>query len=213
LESQSGENYKESNPSAGRTERGKTARFDRKLVQLLDRSAQLFAELGYEKASMRQVAQATGFSLAGLYHYVSCKEELLFYIQHHTFGALVEGLEAILSRSDTAEAHLAEMVSSHVEYLVAHLPELKLCTSELDSLQGDYYEQVLRRRQRYFELTRQILKRLGEGRATTVDPNLGALYLFGMLNWIVMWFDPERNDPAELSRSLVAFFLGGYRAG
>jgi AcrR family transcriptional regulator len=191
---------------------GKTARFDEKLVHLLTCAARAFAEQGYEKASMRHVAQAAGYSLAGLYYYVSCKEELLFFIQYHTFGLLVEELEGILNRSASPESHLKEMVFSHVRYLVEHLPELKACTTELDSLQGEYYQQVLSRRQRYFELTRQILNRLREqDQGARVKPNLAALYLFGMLNWIVMWFDPQRNDPKELSESLVELFLGGYR--
>jgi len=190
----------------------RTPRFDRKLVHLLTCSAQVFAELGYEKASMRQVAQAAGFSLSGLYHYVRSKEELLFFIQFHTFGVLGEQLERLLQESAAPEAHLGQMVSSHVRYLVNHLPELRVCTTELDSLQGQYYEQVLGRRQRYFELTRQILNRLRTGDDdTTVDPNLAALFLFGMLNWIVMWFDAERNEPTQVSESLVDLFLNGYR--
>ncbi len=191
---------------------GKTTKFDEKLVHLLTCAARAFAEFGYEKASIRQVAQAAGISLAGLYHYVKCKEELLFFIQYHTFGVLAEGLEGLMERSAAPESHLKEMVYSHVRYLVEHLPELKVCTTELDSLQGEYYQQVLGRRQRYFELTQQILKRLNEqDQGSRVGPNMAALYLFGMLNWIVMWFDPERNDPTELSESLVEFFLGGYR--
>jgi len=43
--------------------------------------------------------------------------------------------------------------------LVEHFRELKVCTTEMDSLQGEYYQQVLVRRQRYFELTRQIVTR------------------------------------------------------
>ena len=192
--------------------RGKTARFDAKLVHLLTCSAGAFAELGYEKASIRQVAQKTGVSLAGLYHYVKSKDELLFLIQYRTFGVLVEGLEGVLEDHDTPEEQLREMVASHVRFLVEHLPELKVCTTELDSLQGEFYEPVLRRRQRYFDLTRQILMRLAEqDGGARVEPNLAALNLFGMLNWIVMWFDPRRNDPAEMSDSLVALFLGGYR--
>jgi hypothetical protein len=61
-------------------------------------------------------------------------------------------------------------------------------------------------------LTRAVLNRLrDQDGASRVEPNLAAFYLFGMLNWIVMWFDSERNDPNELSESLVSFFLGGYR--
>lgn len=191
---------------------GKTARFDERLVHLLTCAAKAFAEQGYEKTSIRHVAQDAGFSLAGLYYYVSCKEELLFFIQYHTFGVLTEELEGILNKSGAPESRLKEMVSGHVQYLVEHLPELKVCTTELDSLQGEYYQQVLSRRQRYFELTRQILNQLKEqDQGARVEPNLAALYLFGMLNWIVMWFDPKRNDPAELSESMVRLFLGGYR--
>jgi len=191
---------------------GKTARFDEKLVHLLTCAARAFAELGYEKASMRQVAQATGFSLAGLYHYVHSKEELLFFIQYHTFGVLSEALDAVLQKPAPPERHLEQMVSNHVRYLVDHLPELKVCTIELGSLEGEFYQQVLGRRQRYFELTRGILKRLAEqDGGARVEANLAALYLFGMLNWIVMWFNPQRNDPAELAKSLITLFLGGYR--
>jgi AcrR family transcriptional regulator len=192
--------------------RGRTARFDEKLARLLACTARVFADVGYEKASIRQVAQAAGISMPGLYHYVKSKEELLFLIQFHTFGALVEQLEAILARPAAPEVHLDEMVSSHVRYLVEHLPELKVCTTEMDSLCGAYYRRVLGRRQRYFELTRQILTRQSDqDRGSRVETNLAALYLFGMLNWIVMWFDPKRNDPAEIAQSLVLFFLGGYR--
>lgn len=192
--------------------RGKTARFDQKRVHLLTCAARAFAELGYEKASMRQVAQTAGFSLSGLYHYVRSKEELLFFIQYHTFGVLVESVEDVLDQSATPESHLSQLVSGHVQYLAEHLPELKVCTTELDSLQGDYYQQVLSRRQRYFDLTRKILLALaGEDQASRIDPNLATFHLFGMLNWIVMWFDPKRNDPAALSESLVDLFLNGYR--
>jgi len=206
MEAQSAEIY-------GELSSGRSTKYDTKLVHLLTCAARVFADIGYEKASIRQVAQAVGISMPGLYYYVKGKEELLFLIQFHTFGVLAEGLEGILERSAAPEGHLEEMVESHVRYLVEHLPELKVCTTELETLQGDFYQQVLERRQRYFELTQQILKRLKEqDRGSRVEPNLAALYLFGMLNWIVMWFDPKRNDPAELSESLVAFFLGGFRS-
>jgi TetR/AcrR family transcriptional regulator len=188
---------------------GKTAKFDQKLVHLLTSAAEVFAAHGYEKASIRQVAQSAGVSLAGLYHYVRCKEELLFFMQYHTFGVLIERLEALLEKPAAPEAHLREMVSSHVHYLAEHLPELKLCTTELDSLQGEYYEKVLSRRQRYFDLTRGILKKIGR-HSSRVDPTLATFYLFGMLNWLVMWFDPSRNEPGKISKSLVELFLSGY---
>lgn len=188
---------------------GRTARFDEKLARLLRCAATAFAAQGYERTSIRQVARLAGMSLAGLYYYVTRKEELLFLIQFHTFKMLVENLERILSEDMEPYWHLKRMVSAHVCYLVEHLSELKVCTTELETLSGDYYNRVLRWRQRYFDLTRGIVRRL-DGRT---DANLATLYLFGMLNWIVMWFDPKRNDPKELSDSLVSIFLHGYLSG
>ena len=204
MEAQSAEIYAE-------LTRGRT-RHDEKLVHLLTCAARLFAEEGYDKTSIRRVARAASMSMPGLYYYVRSKEELLFLIQYHTFGVLAEELEGIVNEPGTPQAHLERLVESHVRYLVDHLPELKVCTTELDTLEGEFYSRVLERRQRYFELTRALLGRLRavDGGAR-VEPSLATLYLFGMLNWIVMWFDPERNDPSELSESVVQLFLGGYR--
>ena len=49
--------------------RRRTARYDAKLTAVLSASSALFASKGYERATIRDVAQATGMSLAGLYYY------------------------------------------------------------------------------------------------------------------------------------------------
>ena len=66
--------------------------FDRKLARILSSAARVFARDGYGGASIRAVAGDAEVSLAGLYHYVKSKEELLYLIQLHTFRALVEAL-------------------------------------------------------------------------------------------------------------------------
>ncbi|HNH84049.1 MAG TPA: helix-turn-helix domain-containing protein, partial [Acidobacteriota bacterium] len=45
------------------------ASYDQKLNFILHTSAQVFAEKGYDRASLRDISRATGFSLAGLYYY------------------------------------------------------------------------------------------------------------------------------------------------
>jgi TetR/AcrR family transcriptional regulator len=52
--------------------------YDDKRRAILDRSAELFAEHGYDRASMSKIAEACGVSKANLYHYYNDKEELLF---------------------------------------------------------------------------------------------------------------------------------------
>src|SRR5215472_11841865 len=54
----------------------------------------LFAEEGYEAATMRRIAAAVGVSGAALYVYFSDKEAILFAIAEETFGELLAALEA-----------------------------------------------------------------------------------------------------------------------
>ena len=43
--------------------------YDDKRRAILDRSAELFSEYGYDRASMNRIAEACGVSKANLYHY------------------------------------------------------------------------------------------------------------------------------------------------
>ena len=55
----------------------RTPSFDAKLLSLLGAAARVFAQDGYDRTSMRRIAREARMSLAGIYHYVASKEELL----------------------------------------------------------------------------------------------------------------------------------------
>src|SRR6476646_9896589 len=72
-----------SSTSAQRAEGGfmsrtRAADHDLKRRAILDRSAELFAERGYARTSMSEIAEACGSSKALLYHYYENKEQLLY---------------------------------------------------------------------------------------------------------------------------------------
>src|SRR5690349_18663858 len=56
--------------------RGPYVRGVAKRDEVLDAALELFSRAGYDKASVREVARASGLSQAGLLHYFSSKEEL-----------------------------------------------------------------------------------------------------------------------------------------
>ena len=51
-----------------------------KLQHILLHSAQIFAEQGFEGASIRDISRATGVSLSGLYYYFESKQKLRGFI-------------------------------------------------------------------------------------------------------------------------------------
>ena len=77
-----------------------------------------------------------------------------------------------------------------------------------ESLSGKYFKDVLKTRQEYFGLVRNVVGGLYRGSNNDID--LAALFLFGSLNWVYMWYDPEKNaNIDELSDQCLRVFLNG----
>ncbi len=119
--------------------RQRTARYDAKLTAVLSASSALFASKGYERATIRDVAQATGMSGAGLYYYFKGKEELLFLIQFRVFQSLCEKLREIIKQETDPQVCLRLMIEMHFDYFIRHMNDLKVCSREIESLDGGCY--------------------------------------------------------------------------
>ena len=190
--------------------------YDDRLNHILGAATDLIAQVGYERASMRAVAKAAGVSLAGLYHYFDSKEKMLFLIQFRTFSLLVNGLREKLHGVADPVEQLRIMVRSHVGYFATNMAALKVCSHELDSLNGAAYEDARQLRRDYYDLTRAIEDRGFEARAanSALDRHMATMLLFGMLNWLYRWYDPKRGrSPNAVANQLANQFLDGVLDG
>jgi AcrR family transcriptional regulator len=190
----------------------RTARYNKKLQKVLSASSALFAKKGFERATIRDVSQATGMSLAGLYYYFKSKEELLFLIQFTTFDSLCENLKEIIKSETDPESCLHSMITMHFEYFIRNMNDLKICSRELESLEGNYYQEVAEKRKEYFDLTQSIFEKISDkSGGSSADSRLASLYLFGTLNWIYQWYRPGRYpDATKLASQLSAIYLQGF---
>jgi AcrR family transcriptional regulator len=190
----------------------RTPGFDSKRHHLLDVAARVFAEVGYDKASMRRVAAEAEVSLAGIYHYVASKEELLYWIQYETFDSLHRGLmESVESLADPRE-RLAAAVRNHIRHFGENMHELKVCARELETLEGEAYDAVHARRRSYFEAVHELVKDVQREQGAPVGSWLATANLFGMLNWFYQWYDAGRSRVSldDLAKQQTALFLDGY---
>jgi AcrR family transcriptional regulator len=201
--------------------RQKTAKFDRKLVEILRTAAAVFADVGYDPASIRMVADRAGVSVAGLYYYVRSKEELLYLIQYHVFDSLVERFAADSKRmmaegGEAAEprARLHRFIANHLDHFLADMASLTVCTRELGRLNGEYLEQVEALQRAYFSQAFAIFQELcRESNGQAMDPRTATLAMFGTINWISSWYDPKTDPSAdELADEFTNLYLRGVAA-
>jgi len=101
-----------------RKERNKTERRQ----AILAAAQRLFNEQGFEKVSMRNIAEAIEYSPATIYLYFKDKNELLFALQNQAFGQLRQAFESVFSIEHPAE-RLSAIGHQYLKFAFDH-PEL-----------------------------------------------------------------------------------------
>lgn len=186
--------------------------YSKKANHILEAATRTIARLGYQGASMRELAKEAQVSLAGIYHYFDSKERLLFVIQFRTFNSLLGNLREKLHGVDDPVEQLRVMVRAHVGHFATDMAALKVCSHELDSLSGPAYEETRRIRLEYYNVTRAIVDRIADEHACNagLDRRVATMSLFGTLNWLYRWYDPARGpSPNVVANQISAQFLTG----
>ena len=204
-------------------EAGQDTRFDRRFSEILDFATEVFADKGYEGASMRDLSRRSGMSLAGLYYYFDSKEKLLYLIQKHTFMTILARLRERLAASRDPEERIRLFVDNHVDYAVAKQKAMTVLSHEDDVLKDAYGAELATIKRQYFKTCVELvddlakaekLPRLGpkaSGRGG-VSTRTAVMGLFGMMNWLYTWYKPAVDPGAEvLAREISDIFLQGVR--
>jgi len=190
------------------------SRYDQRLSEILAHATQVFDEKGYEGASMRDLSRATGMSLAGLYYYFDSKEKLLYLIQKHTFGTIVERLRERLKISADPEERIRICILNHLEYFLANQQGMKVLSHEDEVLKNHYGAEISAIKREYYRICVDLLDDLKKVRGLQFSSRTAVLSLFGMINWIYTWYKPRVDGGApKLAQEMADLFLRGVIGG
>ena len=186
-------------------------RYEERLDAVLKNAAAVFARRGYHRASIREVAQAAGMSVAGLYYYCTSKEELLFAVSYHSFEILLRTLQQALRNITDPQEQLRRFILNHFEYFLTHMDAMKVVSHESGVLTGDLGARVAHIKRQYYLRGQEIIQAiLGESDGDSPRLRILTLALFGMINWIYTWYRPDRDGDAKgLTDCMLELFLHG----
>lgn len=195
--------------------RTRASDFEEKQHGLLMSAAAVFADLGMEKASMAQIANHSGVSKALLYHYYPSKDVLIFAIINSHLVDLETSVAAAMDESLAPDAQLRRLVGVVLDKYRgaddAHKVQL-VGVSALSEEQRAEIRAVERQIVRHFSV---VIRRINPDLDRPERPLLMpvTMSLFGMMNWVYMWFRDggliTREDYSEVATTLI---LEGIRA-
>ena len=166
--------------------------------QLMDVAVEVFLEHGYDRASMGDIARASGLGKSSIYHHVAGKEELLDRGVGRALDVLIGMLDETEALSSPAVERLRRIVRRTVEITMDHLPEVALLLRVRGNSSAE--RRALDRR-RHFDrrVARVVREAMDDGSIRDdVDAMVVTRLVFGMTNSTVEWYRPRGAVQREL---------------
>jgi AcrR family transcriptional regulator len=183
------------------------ARYD----DILDATVGVLARRGFHQASIRQIARAADLSLAGLYHYVRGKDELVFLAIARALDDLIVALDAALAGARTPEARLLALIRTHLDFAVTRSADMKIVNRDYESLAEPRRSEIVARRNAYLERGLAVLAGLDPHGRTRDELFSATNLLLGMLNGIATRpFLRSPDSVGTLAAEVAALFLYGF---
>jgi AcrR family transcriptional regulator len=181
-------------------------------VDILKSAAKAFRKLGYHGATVEQIAAALHMKKGNLYYYFKNKEEILFACHQYSLDQLAELLEQVQADAAPPDEKLRRLIVAFVHTILDELHGTALFL-DLEALSAAHLKAVIVRRDRFEHGVRQLLE---EGMASGVfargDAKLIAFALFGAVNWIPRWFDPQGAATSqEIADRFADYLTAGLR--
>ncbi|PZX36731.1 TetR family transcriptional regulator [Roseinatronobacter thiooxidans] len=185
--------------------------FAAKQRSILRSAAAVFAEVGMDKASMSQIAAHADVSKALLYHYYPGRDALIFDILRTNLTELDEAIAAADQPDLPPRQRLRALVHAVLEQYRDADDYHKVQLNGTQTLPQDQRDEIMaiERRivRRFAAVIRQVNPELEAERPILMPVTMS---IFGMMNWVYMWFKEggpvSRAEYADLATDIL---LGG----
>ncbi|MDH5506831.1 MAG: TetR/AcrR family transcriptional regulator [Anaerolineae bacterium] len=179
--------------------------------QVLEAAAQVFREKGFHAASMQDIAKTVKLQKASLYHHVSSKQEMLVDILDQALDVLIERMQTVVEQTMPPEDKLRLAVSTYLQALTERPNLASVLLLEHRSLDAEYHQRHIPRRDRFENLWLDILNEgVNQGTFICKNPSLAVKALLGIVNWTIMWYRPDGDlSPAQIATQSADLFLNG----
>lgn len=170
---------------------------DREIV--LTSAARLFKTQGYERTTVKEIADACNMLPGSLHYRYKTKEAILIDLMRLGLEQVsVELIKACVGESNPAE-QLRKGINAHLKVLVTGSDMVYVLLFEWRALQGDARKEMIQLRDRYEALWAGLLKPLAQKGIIHKDVDLDLLRLIGLgaLNWVATWFTEEGRYTLE----------------
>lgn len=172
---------------------------------VLSNAARLFREKGFERTSLKEIAEACNMLPGSLYYRYNSKEALLVELMRRGVDLVTAEVESAYASSDDPVERLRLCINAHLRALLVDSDAVYVLLFEWRALGPEAREEIIELRDQYESLWAGILETMiAQGVVRkNVDGRLLRLIGLGALNWVATWFDPNGAHSLDTIGDLI----------
>ena len=196
---------------AGRSGPPRSEKWLRRREQIVDTSAEVFAEHGFHGTSTTELCEANGLGKGALYYYIGSKEELLAAIHDRVMDEVMAGASRVAQNGGTPPEQLAALGKELLDVIARYPHHVWVFLHEFPALTGGNAAQFRARRHEYERAVESVIAAgVESGHFRDVDPRLTSRAWLGMHNYTYLWLKPGGALSAEqVAEQFADVFIGG----
>ena len=191
--------------------RPKSPDFAQRQQLILRSAAELFAAQGYNETLLDDIARHCGIKRSSLYHYHASKHALLHSLLTWKIQDLSDKVDQAVASVQGPRPQLQALIATLVQDYVTSPHEIHILNTQSHHLDAAAQASIAGLQERLISHARMAIVQLCPAqRWGTKSDRVLTMLLFGMLNWIPVWYKPQGGmSPEQLVDLIANQFIGG----
>ena len=165
--------------------------------KILDAANNLFLEVGYEKTTMRKIAETIDYNPATIYFYFKNKEEIFYTLQKIAFESFYEAFHQVIKQIPDPAERLTKMGRAYINFALenpAYYDLMFIMRQPMNALPDDNWKIG----EHNFNLLKETVEAcMQEGYLKESDPETMAMMIWSSVHGIVSLYICKRLQKFE----------------
>ncbi len=197
----------------------KEREFNLRREEILKQAEEVFAVKGYYKATVMEIAEASGFAVGTIYQYFGSKEELFSSLVTEKLDILYDGVRGAVAGKENPLEKIRALVAANFLFVENNVSFCNIFirrgSAAMAEGAADLREKMIADYLEHVDFMAAVIAEgVTAGTLRKQDPRLMAFVLAGMINsFVLSWMQTrERGSLCELTETLLAIFFEGVKA-